>query len=483
MTCSRSGRDTGARGVESRRATRLTVRRSQWWDRAAMSTPQRIDEAIAVHASPSPAPGQTLVRGVEDIPGYLRVDRPVEEGARPAAADGWTPANIEKAYRAVHSLSELARTLLSAHASDVPPRVLDVLFEYIPAERGFLMLFDDAGRLRPRVIKYRTPAPEGDRITVSQTIIDRVVKERVAILTSDARADPRFGVAESVRSFGIRSAMCAPLWKGQKVIGIVHVDNGAHAGIFTPEDLELLTAMSNYAAVAIEQAALNDKIREEQSARERLEKYFSPSVVTRILSEGERDVEELEATVVFADIVGFCGLAEKMNPRDVAQLLNDYFSRMVDAVFEHEGTIDKFIGDCIMAVFGAPYAQPDHAVRAVRAAMEMRRRLASFNVERTPCLPIAMRIGINSGRVVAGAIGSGKRKEITVLGDTVNIASRIESTIATAGLIVVGQRTYELVKDVYALSDLGTVTLRGKNDPLKIYEVLGESGAASNRPA
>jgi adenylate cyclase len=162
-----------------------------------------------------------------------------------------------------------------------------------------------------------------------------------------------------------------------------------------------------------------------------------------------------------------------MAPRDVARLLNDYFSRMVEVIFQHEGTVDKFIGDGIMAVFGAPYEQPDHALRAVRAAMDMRRDLALLNAERRPAPPIEIRVGINSGRVVTGPIGSSTRKEITVLGDTVNVASRITS-IARAGVVVVGQRTAELVRDVFILTDLGTVTLRGKDDTLTVHQVIGE---------
>jgi len=265
-----------------------------------------------------------------------------------------------------------------------------------------------------------------------------------------------------------------PLWKGDAVIGIIHVDTPVQANSFTKADLELLSALANYAAVAIEQARLNEKIRDERFARERLEKYFSPSVVARILSEGEKEAQELEATILFADIVGFTRLAAKMTPPAVAELLNDCLSFMAEAVFEQEGTVDKFVGDCIMAVFGAPYTQADHAVRAVRVALEIRRRLAELNEARRPRPPIEMRMGINSGRVVAGPIGSAKRKEITVLGDAVNVASRLESAVARAGSIVVGERTFELVKDVFVLGDLGRVALEGKEEGIQAYEVLAE---------
>ena len=383
------------------------------------------------------------------------------------------PAELAKANRILRSLSELAQALIAALPEEVPRRVMDAVFEHIPAERGFIMLRDQGGGLEPRVVKYRNPAEEA-RITISKTMVDRVVEDRVAILTSDAQADPRFSSRDSVRSHHIRSAMCVPLWKGDAVIGIIHVDTPVQTNSFTKADLELLSALANYAAVAIEQARLNERIRDERFARERLEKYFSPSVVTRILSEGEKEVQELEASILFADIVSFTRLAEKMSPPAVAELLNDYLSFMAEAVFEQDGTVDKFVGDCIMAVFGAPYTQADHALRAVRVALEMRRRLAELNQARRPRPPIEMRVGINSGRVVAGPIGSAKRKEITVLGDTVNIASRLESAVAWAGSIVVGERTYELVKDFFALRDLGPVALKGKKEGIKAYEVLAE---------
>jgi adenylate cyclase len=275
--------------------------------------------------------------------------------------------------------------------------------------------------------------------------------------------------------------MCAPLWRGDKVIGIIHIDSPMAANTFGEADLELLSALGNYAAIAIEQASLNKKVQLEKVRRERFEKYFSPAVAERIMSEGEKEVQELEVSVVFADIVGFTPMAEKMEPLEVGQLLNDYFSRMADVVLEYDGTLDKFIGDCIMAVFGAPYPQEDHAERAVRVALEMRRRLTELNKELAKDPPIEMRMGINSGKVIAGPIGSHKRKEITVLGDTVNVASRIESMVAKAGQVVVGERTQELVKDSFELKDLGTVILKGKKKAIRAFQVLSEKKSSETR--
>ncbi len=425
----------------------------------------------------------TVIRSVGDLQKLLDSEKLGGEGTdtappSPVRVEVASP-EIENTNRILRSLSELAKTLITTapdQPDEVSERVMEAVFEYIPADRGFLMLYDESGNLKPKVVKHRRDGGEG-KISISKTIADRVVQDRVSILTSDAQVDPRFATGESIRFHGIRSAMCAPLWKGDEVIGIIHVDSPIQTNTFKVADLDLLSALANYAAVAIERANMNKRVQDEKLKRGRFEKYFSPSVVTRILSEGEKDeVQELEASIVFADIVGFTPMAEKLgDPRAVAEILNDCFSRMVDAIMEHDGTLDKFIGDCIMAVFGAPYPQKDHAVRAIQVTLEMRRRLEELNRE-SGSVPIQMRMGINSGRVVAGPIGSVKRKEFTVLGDTVNIASRIESMVAEAGQVVVGERTWELAENCFEFRDLGTVALKGKEKRVRLFEVLSEKG-------
>ena len=417
----------------------------------------------------------TVIRSIGELSKFFLEEKPSKDSMKPREirSEVDEPGDeLTKINRVLRSLSELAKALISAQPEEVPRRVMDAVFEHIPADRGFLMLYDDKGDLKPRVVQHRHGNDE--KITISKTIADRVVKDRVSILTSDAQVDPRFATGDSIRFHGIRSAMCAPLWKGDEVIGIIHVDSPMQTKTFSPDDLELLSALSNYAAVAIQQANLNKKIQEEKVARARLEKYFSPAVATRILSEGEKEVQELEVSVLFADIVGFTPLAEKMSPQSVAKLLNEYFSRMEEPIFDHDGTVDKFIGDCIMAVLGAPYPQTDHAARAVQVALEMRQRLHELNAERASGSPIQMRMGVHSGSAVSGPIGSEKRREFTVLGDTVNIASRIESMVAKAGQIVIGGHTHDLTKGKFEVNDLGTVSLKGKSKNVRVFEVLSE---------
>ena len=248
----------------------------------------------------------TVIRSIGELSKFFLEDKPSKDPTKPREIrpEVDEPGDeLAKINRVLRSLSELAKALISAQPEEVPRRVMDAVFEHIPADRGFLMLYDAEGNLKPRVVHHRHGNDE--KITISKTIADRVVKDRVSILTSDAQVDPRFATGDSIRFHGIRSAMCAPLWKGDEVIGIIHVDSPMQTKTFSPDDLELLSALSNYAAVAIQQANLNKKIQEEKVARARLEKYFSPAVATRILSEGEKEVQELEVSVLFADIVGF----------------------------------------------------------------------------------------------------------------------------------------------------------------------------------
>ena len=174
---------------------------------------------------------------------------------------------------------------------------------------------------------------------------------------------------------------------------------------------------------------------------------------------------------MFCDIVGFTTLCEQAEPAAIGALLNDFFGRMADVIFEHEGTLDKFIGDAILAVFGAPFDQPDHAARCVAAALAMRRQLAHLNLVQPR--HIRMRIAINTGRALTGDIGSPKRREFTVLGDVVNTAARLESSVAQPDQIVISDKTRERLGDAFELRPLGIVTLRGRGSDIAAFEVIG----------
>ena len=452
-------------------------------------------KVILDEAKPLSEEAGTIIRSVGELSKLLSASDTAAEGARALADARKTPTElqeIEKSNRILKVLTKVAETLIAVRpVEEVLQQVMDIVFDHVPADRGFLMLLEDGDqKLVPMVVKHRSSgaASEG-KITISKTIADRVIKDRVSILTSDAMVDPRFGAGDSIRFHGIRSAMCAPLWNKDQVIGIIHVDSPMLTNCFTLNDLDLLTALANYAAVAVERARLNQKIVAEEKKRERLGRFLSPQDTNRILATSESSSAALgvpevkDVSVLFADIVGFTSMSEKMSPGAVSLILNDYLSRMTDVIFKYEGTLDKYIGDAIMAVFGAPLDMPDHAARCIRAALEMRERLKEFNEERKEGPKIRIRIGINSGKVVAGEIGSINKKEYTVLGDTVNTASRLESSVASPDGIVIGENTYEAVQGLFSCESLGVRPLKGKEKQVACYEVVAPLAGAESTPA
>jgi adenylate cyclase len=443
-------------------------------------------KVVLDEAKPLSEEAGTIIRSVGELSKLLEATTPPVATAAADVKKAPDVQEIEKSNRILKVLTKVAETLIAVRpVEEVLQQVVDIIFDHIPADRGFLMLQEEPdNRLVPMVVKHRNPASAAEgKITVSKTITDRVIKDRVSILTSDAMVDPRFGAGDSIRFHGIRSAMCAPLWNKEEVIGIVHVDSPMLTNCFTLNDLDLLTALANYAAVAVERARMNQKIQAEEKKRERLGRFLSPQVTSRILATSDSlggeiaAPEEKQVSILFADIVGFTSMSEKMTASEVALLLNDYLSRMTDVIFKYEGTLDKYIGDAIMAVFGAPLDMPDHASCAIKAALEMQERLVEFNSDRKTGPHLRIRIGINSGKAVAGEIGSVNKKEYTVLGDTVNIASRLESSVAKPGMLVVGENTHSMVAGQFECRSLGSFTLKGKEKEVKVYEVVGPARA------
>jgi adenylate cyclase len=312
----------------------------------------------------------------------------------------------------------------------------------------------------------------------SKSIINRVIKDKVALLTSNAMTDSRFDHGKSIFIQRIRSAMCVPLWKKDKIIGVIQLDTVRYDNQFDNDDLELLKAIGSQMAMIIEQASLNEQIREEERMRSRLERFLPPQVVDMILRGGQEtkdyimEPKDLTATILFTDIIGFTRLSERMPPRKVNMLLNQFFSRMSDIVFKYDGMLDKYVGDGLMAVFGAPMEKENDAERAIRAALEMRRELSAMMNKAGAERKFNIRIGINTGRVLAGNIGSPKRMDYTVIGDAVNTSSRLES-LAEPNQILIGEGTYLHVKGKFNIRSVGSKRVKGKRAEILAYEILG----------
>ena len=437
---------------------------------------------------PKPAPARkqestsTCIRPIAEF----NLDFGLEKSAEPAEGEsthGRKRAVLDVAYKnkVFEILVQVAKALISVDdVETVLGKVMDLIFEHLPVDRGFLLLEENDG-LKLRLSRLKTSS----RMTTegapySRTIVDMVVRQKVAVLTSDAQTDERFEAGQSIRMQQIRSAMCAPLWSREAVIGVIHVDSPLHVGTFTEKDLDLLTALANFAAVAIESARLRERVVEEKRIRGRLERYHSPQVVEEIIAHtdttGAREIALTKSvTVLFADLVGFTSWSEKMGAADLASLLTQFFTLASEAIFSQDGTIDKFIGDCAMAFFGAPFDQPDHAVRAVSAALKIQEEMASWNRERVARgeIPIEARIALNTGEAIVGEIGSERRVDYTVLGNAVNVAARMEEFVAGPGDIVIGPETFEGVKHRFTVAQMGQFALKGLSTQVPMYKVLG----------
>jgi adenylate cyclase len=424
----------------------------------------------------------TVIRRISDFNSEFGLDVSDHLPARKVSEPGSRPAPGVTRDKIFQVLVQVAKAMLQTDdLNSLLQTVMDMIFRYLPVERGLILLFDEEGNPVPKLTKFLEDAEQQD-IPISRTILKMVAEQQVALMTSNALEDARLLGGKSIAIHGIRSAMCVPLWNRNRVIGAVQVDSRIHVGRFTEEDLDLITALANFAAVAIERAQLNEKFEQEQKIRSRMERYHSPAVVDEIvkgvISTDETEIRAADVSILFADISGFTTVSETKKPEEVAEFLSHFFSCAVEAIFAYGGTLDKFIGDAVMAFFGAPIPQEDHADRAVLTGLMMQRLVGEWNAEREKQgLPaVRIRVGINSGPAVVGNVGTEKRVDYTVLGSAVNIASRLESGVAKPGQLVISQNTLDRIVGSFQTESLGEFALKGLQQKMPVYAVIAGNG-------
>lgn len=478
--------------------------------------------------------------------------------------------------------------------------VMDTIIRLSRAERGFLMLRDERGEMTTRIARnWEQESINPEEFAVSRTIIEKVIEAGEPILTTNAQEDPRFGSQESIVAFNLRSILCVPLKVKNDLIGVIYADNRIRSGIFTENERDLLTAFSNQAAVAIENARLfsslkhtlaevtelknlmdnvfasiasgvitadienqvtlcnraaegilghaaveiighplgeilpsvaenivphmksvqntNDPVvgleishnlpsrgavdwrlnlsplkdadqstqgvaivlddmteRKRLEAQRRLfERMVSPAVINQLDPNSlQLGGKRVDITVLFADIRGFTTFSESMSPEQLVSVLNRYLAAMAEAVLSQEGTVDKFLGDAIMAWFNAPIPQPDHTLRAVKAALLLRETVENLYKELPKDSHLAFGVGIHYGDAVLGLIGTDRRLEYTAISDSVNTAKRIQENSAK-NQILISKEAYKRVKNTVEAKPHVEMELKGKSQPIEVYEVLG----------
>jgi adenylate cyclase len=427
----------------------------------------------AVPDGERPAGGATILRQqpVRVTPGGFAAVA-VKSGEQ-ARVDGKTPE--ERNQQKLEILLEVSQQLSKVFDTDAMlNKITEVAYQILNVDRVAIQLMDDAGNLVPKIARDKRGADQSR--AVPQSIARTAVQDKVAMITNDAGADQRFG-GQSIVLQQIRSAICSPLiGRENRVLGILYVDNVSSSHQFNDEDFQFVIAFSSIAASAIENSQFADRIRREMMVRSNFERYFAPQLAQRIASSAEAmqlGGDKKTVVVLFSDIRGFTALAENMQADDMATLLTEYFTEMVECVFRHDGTLDKFVGDSVMAQWGAPIESDTDADKAMAAAIDMMEELEKLNAkwkkEGRPTLGHG--IGINRGEAFAGNIGSERRLEFTVIGDTVNTASRLCSA-AGPGEILISEEMKKAMSKKPKLKEIPPLELKNKTQAVKVYKVL-----------
>lgn len=503
--------------------------------------------------------------------------------------------------QALASIGQVVNSTLEI--DEVLQIVMDTIVRLTGAERGFLMLRDKDGEMHTRIARnWEQESINKNEFAISRTIVQRVIDTGEAVLTTNAREDPRFGGQESIIAFNLRSILCVPLMVKTDLIGVIYTDNRIRTGIFTEADRDLMIAFANQAAVAIENARLFSSLKQtlaevtelknlmddvfasiasgvitadvqdqitlcnraaasilghasaeivgrkfeeiipafasdiqphlqavrekeqpivglelsrklpergsvdwrlnlsplkdagqktqgvaivlddltEQKRLEAQRKLFERMVSPAVIQQLDPDSLQLggkrtDITVLFADVRGFTFFSESQEPEKLVSILNRYLAAMAEAVLSQEGTIDKFMGDAIMAWFNAPIPQPDHTLRAVKAALAIREAFERLYQELPPQEHLAFGAGIHYGDAVLGLIGTEKRLEYTAISDSVNTAKRLQENSAK-NQIILSRVAYDRVKDQVEVAPIAPIAAKGKTVPLEVFEVLGMRG-------
>ncbi|HEV2034218.1 MAG TPA: adenylate/guanylate cyclase domain-containing protein [Candidatus Dormibacteraeota bacterium] len=375
-----------------------------------------------------------------------------------------------------HLLYELARDLSSSLELDIVLRkVMDRVIELMKAARGFIVLVDPAtNTLSVQMAGGEADPKKAREFLGSRTVIEQVVKTGQAVVATDASLDDRFKGQQSVILQNLRSIIAVPLVTKGRVIGAVYVDNPFKAAIFEEKDKEFLQAISDLAAIAIDNAR---QYQRSEFLRQLFERYVNKQVTDYVLARTSDHAtiflpgERRQVTMLNSDIAGFSTLSQSMEAEELVIFLNKYFTRMIEAVLEHGGNIDKFQGDGMLVVFGAPNPMVDHAVRALAAARAMIKEIDGLNRELVEAgkPPISVGIGLDTGDVVAGHVGSVRRLEFTLIGVPVNNSSYL-SKVRPAKVLMSETTRDSLPADVEVV-EYQPMMLKGATQNQPIYQL------------
>lgn len=396
--------------------------------------------------------------------------------------------------RNLEVLFEVGIALARSHSvEEVTNVAVDLLFKIDEVHRAAVMLWNEErssfGNPELHLRGGRTVASgvapyDPRKLVMSQTILNRVRQENRPLLIRDTKSEAMLSSAMSIVSAGIQAAFCSPLSYQGRFLGILYADNLSEPQAFSETDFRTFSAIAAQTGLALANALSAKELLRREVHREALKAYLPPQVADLILAaEGSADLagKLQEVTVLFADIRGFTRISEHMDAREVVEMLSEFFTATSQVIFDHGGTVDKFIGDCIMALFGAPLPSSHSADDALRAAIAMQRAAHQISLRRSGLGLRETRIGIglHTGPAVVGNIGSADRVQYTAIGDTVNVASRLVSR-AEPNQIIASDSFRQALTNAHCLDFLGEAELKGRQSKLGIYSVQWQSEAGES---
>jgi adenylate cyclase len=432
-------------------------------------SPMLIDDGTAETKRRAARAGTTVIKQVPVPDADLTLERALRASGVQQAVDETAVVlpQHERDRLRLTLLLEVSKALTRTTTIEaLLEKMLHFTFRLVDVDQASMLLLDEDNRLTERMTRVR----DGSVMHAVPVALAQSALDQKSALLSD-------NTVEQPGSDSGRMSVCAPLIGGEgRSLGVLYVDSATSTRRVDDDDLEFLVAFAGIGAVALENLRFAERSRHEAVIRGNFERFFTPMLAARIAAAPESlrlGGERRDVAVLFSDIRGFTTLAARLSPVETARLLTEYFSEMADCVFRHGGTLDKFIGDEVMAQWGAPISEPDDADRALAAALDMIAALQRLNAtwlsQGRPRLQVG--IGINFGEAFAGYLGSERRLEYTVIGDTVNTAKRLCS-FALGGEILVSDSLCQHLTRSHELVEHAPLEIPPRQEPLPVFRVV-----------
>lgn len=371
-----------------------------------------------------------------------------------------TNQQLEQHIRELNTLAQIGKTITALMSPDkMLERIVDaVLFMTQSEECTLALVSPQTGQLKEPLRRRRRQIPQRPTGPLS-------------LMGMNGANSPVMAEAKTVLSL--------PLQLGERVVGHLRIYRTSNDPL-SGHDQRILGMLADYAAIAIYNMQLMRQLqltkeREKQQIRGLFERYVAPTVVEHMLAQPEKvSLGGIRQTVavLFADIRGFSAFSARTSPETLVDLLNQYLQVAADIILSEEGTLDKFMGDAIMAFFNAPLPQPDFPLRAIRAAYKLCRRVEELHERLSPASHLKFGVGVGIGEVIVGNVGTAQMMNFTIIGDAVNKAKRLQEH-AEGGQILIGQETYRQVRYEVQARYVGKIQLKGQAQPEPVYELLG----------